>query len=246
MWPEFTLPPILAFSVFLIGFLYWRRLKNDYPPQALLSTYFLSVLFLFTLPVIANLLLVKAKISFPQAEIFSWTGALIGFLLSIRLFRKEKINFWEVADFLWLSLSGLAMIFHLFRIITALISPPQPFISHLFALGWWLSVWGMSFLLSFSFRQISWYKSGKVGLSATLGPAIYFLGAGLLAFFLPAGLYWTQINPALKPVFMYIPISIFLIALVILRSELKLETLDIKNKISQIKNRDQKDVPKKL
>ncbi len=219
--------------VYLVGFLYWRRLKQDYPASVLLWTFLFAVIGLFFIPFITGLTLSKF---FPQffipTEIFLWGGSLVGFLLAAQLFRKDKVNLWEVADSLWLTILSIVFLTQIFQSLFQLVTLKVNLSSLVFS-GWLLATWGISFWLSFNFRQLSWYKSGKVGLACTLGPAIYFLGNSLLAFFLPPDLYWGR-SGVVSGV-SYLAISIILLVQVVRHANLKLNLLDIQGKLSQIK-----------
>jgi len=211
MWQSLVSLFLSLAAFYLVGFLFWRRLKSDYTPSILISIYIIAVLG----AVIAWQFIRFFPSPFsPPPEVLWFIGSLAGLLFSLRLLPSRRLNFWELADHLWLTLVGLAVIAQAIQLAFSFN------LAHLASVGWWLLVWGISFWLSFNFRQLSWYPSGKIGLSATLGPACYFLGAALLAFFAPPALYWSHKNTATAP--WYLLPALILVSLSLKRAQLKI------------------------
>lgn len=151
-------------AVFLTGFLlcvflFWRRLKDDYPNDSIFSTCFI-VIFSGLLGVI---LLRKIL------DIYWFWGfvffSLVGLWTSIY---KNKLKFFETLDaFVPAFLSWIGLLFLKDAVVLNKISSLIAFIVILFLLA-------LYSILDSSYKKFTWYKSGKVGFSGLFISGMFF------------------------------------------------------------------------
>lgn len=151
-------------TVFLTGFLlstflFWRRLKDDYPNESIFSTCFIVIfsglLGVFLLRKILDIYWFWGFIFF----------SLFGLWASIY---KNKLKFFETLDaFAPAFLSWMGLLFLKDAVVLNRVSSLIAFIVILFLLA-------LYSILDSSYKKFSWYKSGKVGFSGLFVSGVFF------------------------------------------------------------------------
>ncbi|MCL5090892.1 MAG: hypothetical protein M1514_02675 [Patescibacteria group bacterium] len=182
----------LVLGLVLGSFLFWRRLRDDYPEDEIFNlTLWLIIASLVFSWLLGQLFefLIRIFIIQPLPWAFhlkfSFAGAVLGVIFVIVFKgRNLKKNFWEIFDtlvlpFLYLILlGGLGLFFkqnYFFYLIYSFVG----------LLG--LIVYP---LVQRKYRSFSWYKSGKTGFLATSFSFLVFFIFFLLAFWQRNILYW--------------------------------------------------------
>lgn len=156
-------------GVILFLFLFWRRLKEDYPTSEIFTSAF-YILF--------GALLGYTLSRFYNPGLWFWLASL-GIALALTLgVLRYKLRFFEVLESLILGiLPWLGLIFLKDSIRNSSLSSFLSF----FATACLLTLFSY---LDASYKNFSWYKSGRVGFSGltTLG-ALFLLRAAFASFF---------------------------------------------------------------
>lgn len=159
---------IVGVGVFL--FIFWRNLKEDYPPEKIFTAAFYQVISI-------SLLLILAKYSLPKYWFWlGFIGEIAGLLLSKWIM---KLKFYEIIEaatlplLIWFSFSHLVDAFK-----------NNSWFSLSFFIFIILEIVFYLYLNS-HYKRFSWYKSGRIGFSALLTLASFFLIRGVIAVFFP-------------------------------------------------------------
>lgn len=186
----------LGKTLFLIlaSFLFWQRLKEDYPDEGIFTlTALLLVSGLFwgrTLSFLADLpdLAFNPLASFFQTSELALQGSVLGIALSAILFsRNNHWNAWQVADALifpfLLTVFGFVLIdlffnFSLFAVLLLVVS---------------LLSFILLQVLGRRYRSLAWYRSGKVGFLVCFLIVAFFSGFLLLDILVVKALYWLKL-----------------------------------------------------
>ena len=155
-------------GIFIFLFLYWRRLKDDYPAEKIFNSAFLIVFGVFLSLLISKLLL---------ADFWFWVSVLFLFLAELFIVLKIRIKFYEsleaaVSSLLpWLSLLYLSDSIQKSSLTSFL--------------AFWLALISLFlyFLLKNYYRTFSWYKSGKVGFSGLVTIGFFFISRLIFSLF---------------------------------------------------------------
>lgn len=157
-------------AVILYLFLFWRRLKEDYPQQVVFTAAFFvlfGILVFFILSI------------YYRPEWWFWfaaAGAIIGFLLSILRF-KLKITETIDASVLGLNMLAIATYFY----FGSIEGDFRPYILVIFHLFLFLVFW----ILDQNYKKFTWYRSGKIGFAGILTLGFYFLIRSVVALYFP-------------------------------------------------------------
>ena len=155
-------------GIFLFLYLYWKRLKEDYPVEKIFNSGFIILIGIF-------LSLVISKI-FPNIYWF-WIIIFITLIFEAVNVFKLKIKFFESLDALVISLLPWLSLFYLSHSIEN---------SNLFSfLAFWIGLLliFLFFLINNFYRTFNWYKSGKVGFSGIAVIGIFFGIRGISSIF---------------------------------------------------------------
>lgn len=150
-------------GIVLFLFFVWKRLKEDYSREVIFGTAFLILI-----GIIAGYLI---SIKFFPAWFFWFEGfgAFLGF--SVGIF-KYNLRFYEAFEAVFFALLPWLLI--LFLRSTILIS---------------LFIFGLIALFAFldkKYKNFSWYKSGRIGLSGLLTAGVFFVARAAIATFFPS------------------------------------------------------------
>lgn len=158
----------LAISVFL--FTLWRRLKDDYLPNQIFSTAFLS---LMGVAILGGL----SKYVFGNWWFWlSLAGLIVGSILGLI---KYRIRIYEYVDYITVPLMFWTFMLFLgdavggqnwYSLILSIIS---------------ILILTLYYFLNKNYRKFSWYKSGKIGFAGLASLLVYFMIRALLAVFFP-------------------------------------------------------------
>lgn len=174
--PLAVLVGFLAF--FFSSFLFWRRLREDYPPGRIFS----FILALFFMVLLASF--VAGRLPANQVVLAALSFWLPFFLLSLMtLYLVKKLDFrlFEVLD-------SLVPAWLFFMLIYSLPFAVNFDMSSLPGAG--LALLGIIVyrLLRSRYRRFSWYPSGKVGFLGLVTLALYFFVRFLIAILFPLDL----------------------------------------------------------
>lgn len=147
-------------GVFILFFLLWKALKEDYHYEKIFNLSF-SVLLGFGLGLLIS--------NFLSKEYWFWIislGILTSFYISIK---KQKMKFFESFEGLVVGLiSWIGLVYLSDAIIKASLSS--------FLAFWICSIcMFLFFFLKSFYRSFSWYKSGRVGLAGVLTAFVFFI-----------------------------------------------------------------------
>ena len=159
---------IFAFLLFL--FIVWRRLKEDY-----LSEHIFSLSLVTALGLLSGYLVAR---QFAPAYWF-WMeilGILIGYMVIVL---KTKLKFYETLEALVIGY------LYWFGIYWAYLFIKTPSIITLLATLLAICFIILFYLLNKSYRNFSWYKSGRIGFSGLTTAGFFFLTRGATASFFP-------------------------------------------------------------
>jgi len=157
-----------ALGIFLFLYLYWKRLKEDYPVEKIFNSGFIILIGIFLSLVISKIL----------PNIFWFWIIIFATLIfeAVNVF-KLKIKFFESLDALVISLLPWLSLFYLSHSIEN---------SNLFSfLAFWICLLliFLFFLFNNFYRTFNWYKSGKVGFSGLAVTGIFFGIRGISSIF---------------------------------------------------------------
>lgn len=164
----FIVLPITGMFIFL--FIFWKRLKEDYLPNQIFSTFFYILFF--------TALSCFLSIKFLSNWWFwiSFFGFILGLVISLFRF---KLKFYETYEAAFL---GLLILFSLYQLGDA--------VSNLNLISFFSFVVGMILIGLFQYvdmhyKNIGWYKSGKVGFTGLFMSAVFFLARAVASKFFP-------------------------------------------------------------
>ena len=157
---------VLGISLFL--YLYWKRLKEDYPAEKIFNSGFIILFGIFLGIVISKI----------YPNIYWYWIIILNILIfeAINVF-KLKIKFFESLDALVISLLPWLSLFYLSFSIEN--SNLLSFLAFWFCL---LLIF-LFFLFNNFYRTFNWYKSGKVGFSGLAVAGIFFGIRSILSLF---------------------------------------------------------------
>jgi len=159
--------PLGILGIVLFLFLYWRRLKDDYVANHIFTSALIIVLSLFFGLFIA---------SFVVPLWWFWialVSLVCGILVSVKKFRM-RVN--EVADAVFMAVLPLYM-FSFF----AYFGSTRDFRGVIGSLCV-LFIFIAFFVFDANYKQLSWYKSGKIGFSSLASMGILLFMRALVAF----------------------------------------------------------------
>lgn len=159
---------VIGLTIFL--FLFWKRLKEDYLPTQIFSSYFYM---LFSI-------LISYFLSIKFLPNWWFWITFVGFLLGLSIgLLKFKLKFFETYESAFL---GLLISFSLY-----LLGDSVKNLNIVSFLGFVVSMVliGIFQYIDMHYKNISWYKSGKVGFSGLTITAIFFLTRIIVSIFYP-------------------------------------------------------------
>lgn len=156
-------------GVLISLFLFWRRLKEDYPSEVVFTTSFYMLL-----GILLGLLISKKFIpSFWFWGAFS--GASLGILVGVL---KYKLRIFEAVEAATL---GLLPWLGIYFLSDSIINSSLPSFLAFFAITCLVTLFAF---LDAHYKNFTWYKSGRVGFSGLTTLALFFLlRAGFAPFF---------------------------------------------------------------
>ncbi len=166
---------LLGLIIFL--FLFWKRLKEDYLPNQIFSTYFYVLFFTLTF------YLVSINLFSSWWFWFTYLGFILGLILGLLRF---KLKFYETFEAAFL---GFLICFSMY-----LLGDSVRNLNLASFIGFVISIIlvGISQFIDIHYKNFSWYKSGKVGLTGLILSIIFFLVRVLAYIFFPNTLSFIQ------------------------------------------------------
>ncbi|MDO8551182.1 MAG: prolipoprotein diacylglyceryl transferase [bacterium] len=192
---------LFAFLAFFLGsFLLWRKLREDYPEEEILSLFILATLsaligarIIYSLDhlIIFGFDLDK-WLFFPRYPGFSLVGGYLGTAGFVYYWCKlKKWSLWVVADSFVQSVLAILIIGNIGNLFlqTELITQPSSQVFTIANLLLAVLALLLSFYFASKYRKFLWYKSGKPGFVATSISAFYFLWFSVLDFSYQKSIY---------------------------------------------------------
>lgn len=158
----------LGFLLFL--FLFWKKLKEDYPSDFIFSTAILVLLG------VVSGALASAKFLPSWWFWFSILGSFLGFLVGLFRFR---LRFFEGLEALIISLLPLSLLIFLGDAIKN-----SSLSSLVYSVGT-LGLFGLYYFLNAHYKNFTWYRSGRVGFAGLSTGGLFFLLRAGIAIFSP-------------------------------------------------------------
>jgi len=165
-----------VFGIFILFFLLWKTLRDDYSYEKIFNLGFLIV-FGFVLGLISSKIF---NFSYYLAKDFSfWIilfGVTSGFIFGIL---KQKMNFFDSFEgFVVGNLSWVGLIFISDAVSKSSLSS---------FLAFWMSLICifLFFFLNTVYKNFTWYKSGRVGFSGIFTALVFFLIRIITTFIFP-------------------------------------------------------------
>ncbi|MCL4387276.1 hypothetical protein M1307_02685, partial [Patescibacteria group bacterium] len=163
-------------------FLFWRRLKEDYPSSHIFSFAFLVLIFMTAGFILGNLLrsLIPVSAIFNASGLWFWftfVFCLLGFGIGIYKFKLRRYETFEA--------TALGFLFWFFA-ICFFTSLPTPDLKLFFFSFLTLFLIAFFFFLDTRYKTFVWYKSGKIGFSGLAIFALFFLLRGIIALLDPS------------------------------------------------------------
>lgn len=186
MWPaavtlgkwQFTWWGLWLPVVFVLGsFILWRRIREDYDEEEIISLVILMALGAAVASLVLNLLIYRKTGWWPVGAAAGGVAVLVTWCV------KKGWEVWECLDAAGdiVLLAGVGV-----------------------ALGWGIKAWPLAGILVLGlivtellrrgYRKIKLYKSGKPGLSGLVALACVFFAQMVVAIKLPGGLYWVGLE----------------------------------------------------
>ncbi len=171
---------LISLSIAVLGFLFlfWRRLKEDYPSEQIFTFGFIVVGFIltgFSVGLLTTGLKTQNQDLFYVKNLWFWFSFLFGAIGFFVSFFKLRLRFFET-----LEATGLGFLFLCFAI--SVINAIQTVdIKLLFFSLFQLFLIFFFFFVDARYKNLSWYKSGKVGFSGLLTLALFFLVRAIVA-----------------------------------------------------------------
>jgi hypothetical protein len=158
----------LGIAVFL--YIFWRKLKEDYPSSQIFTTAFYMLLGLG----------LSLTVTLKLAPTWWFWGAAIGVLAGLGIGTlRYKLRFYESFEALVIGLlPWLSFVFLVDSVETTSIVS-------FFAFFMTVILIGLYTFVDRHYKNFSWYKSGRVGFSGLTTAAVFFLIRALVASFLP-------------------------------------------------------------
>lgn len=159
---------LIGLIIFL--FLFWKRLKEDYLPNQIFSTFF-SILFFMLLTYFLSINL------FPSWWFWcTYLGFFLGLIIGLLRF---KLKFYETFEAAFL---GFLICFSLYLLADSVRN-----LNIVSFAGFVISVIliGIFQYVDMHYRNYSWYKSGKVGFTGLILSAIFFLARIIAYLYFP-------------------------------------------------------------
>lgn len=180
-------------GLFIFLFLFWKRLKEDYLPNQIFSTFFYILFFM--------LLTYFLSSSFLSSWWFwlTYAGFVAGLIIGIIRFKLKFFETYEAAFLGFLISFSLYLLGDSIRNLNIV-----SFIGFVIV----IILVGLFQFIDMSYKNISWYKSGKVGFTGLVLTILLFLVRAIVYLFYPNVL---SILPNLEIYFSLVSALIFLV-----------------------------------
>lgn len=162
----------ILISLGILGYLFfvWRRLKDDYSANVVFST---------SLIILSSSFVLSGIFTHFASGLWFW-GGIVGILVSFGIsVYKYKLKFYE-------SLEAFGIGF--FIILSMIFLADSIIASSISSLGFFLVILALIilfFVMEMKYKDLSWYKSGKVGFSGLFILGIFFVIRSLIAIVYP-------------------------------------------------------------
>ena len=168
---------IVFLGVFAYLYFFWKRLKEDYTPLQIFSAGFYILIGIFMGFMVSKLLIAKWFLGFSLYEpgVHFWLSALGsfgGFILALVKFRLKFFETFEAYGVGLLFLVLAVFITDTFSSLSMVSLVGSTAVALLLVLFYFLET---------KYKNLRWYKSGKVGFSGLVTLGIFFLVRGSVA-----------------------------------------------------------------
>ncbi|MFH1971516.1 MAG: hypothetical protein ABIJ05_04000 [Patescibacteria group bacterium] len=157
-------------GIFIFLFLFWKRMKDDYLPNQIFSTFFYILFFMLVFYFISINLFTSWWFW------FTYLGFTLGLVLGILRF---KLKFYETYEAAFL---GFLICFSMYLLGDSVRNLNiDSFVGFVIS----MLLIGIFHFIDANYKNFSWYKSGKVGFTGLILLAIFFLTRALAYIFFP-------------------------------------------------------------
>ena len=157
-------------GLFIFLFLFWKRMKDDYLPNQIFSTFFYILFFILVFYFISINLFTSWWFW------LTYLGFTLGLVLGILRF---KLKFYETYEAAFL---GFLICFSMYLLGDSVRSLNiDSFVGFVIS----MLLIGIFHFIDANYKNFSWYKSGKVGFTGLILLAIFFLTRVLAYIFFP-------------------------------------------------------------
>ena len=157
-------------GLFVFLFLFWKKMKEDYLPNQIFSTFFYILFFMLVS------YFVSINLFFPWWFWFTYLGFILGLVIGLLRF---KLKFYETFEAAFL---GFLICFSMY-----LLGDSVKNLSVVSFAGFVVSMIliGIFQFIDIHYKNFSWYKSGKVGFTGLALSLLFFLVRILAYIFFP-------------------------------------------------------------
>lgn len=157
-------------GIFLYLFLFWKKLREDYPANQIFSTG------LFSLLGLAIFLFIFNKYLHPWWMYGGVLGMIVGLSLGII---KNKLRFYETYEAFVVSILPMLSFTFLIDSVGA---------RSLFSFGYFIFIvilMGLAYFFDRHYKKFTWYRSGRIGFTGLTISGLFFLIRAIFASFFP-------------------------------------------------------------
>lgn len=216
-WGPLVIPSFGFFMAvgFLLGsFFLWRRLKDDYPEEDLLTLSLVAGLFGLVGARAVSIAFgferfgwnVSKWLALAKTPGLSMYGALLGVLVGTWLFSKKlSLRFWEVWDAVWEGMMWVTMFVGVGAFMSSVLPGRETEVAlgvemigiagkrhpvSLYIVGSAILILVIMAYVRANYRKYRWYPSGKVGFVGLFGTAVSGLTLLILESLITRGIYF--------------------------------------------------------
>jgi hypothetical protein len=167
---------LLIIGAILFIFLFWKKLREDYPANYIFTTAIYSLLGLFLFDLVFS------------RYLHSWwfygtiLGSVLGLLIGVL---RYKLRFYETYEAFVVGILPLSSFVMLSDAVS--VRSLASFIYFVFI----VILMGLFYTFDKHYKKFSWYKSGRIGFSGLTISGIFFLVRAIVASFFPYVLSFT-------------------------------------------------------
>ncbi|MFC1649761.1 hypothetical protein ACFL2C_03565 [Patescibacteria group bacterium] len=161
---------VLVLTIIVSKFVFWRRLKDDFEPEAIFKVSFLSI----------GLALVLGFVTYKYyPEWWFWAGVLgvmIGSVVGVVRYKMYPIELAETTF-----ISAMPIVFTIYTFLYTVTGNWDVIVMSGIALFCTI----LFVFFDRYYKRFSWYRSGRVGFAGLASAGVFFLARGIVAYLNP-------------------------------------------------------------